>query len=376
MSDTSQEILLLCPGPLSTRYEIRQAMQRDYGSRDDAFARLTQRVRSRLLELANANGTHVAIPLQGSGTFAVEATFSSLVGNDDHVLILENGAYGRRIETIAARLGIKRTVLRTAENEAISPDRVAEALDQDPSVTKIALVHCETSSGMLNPLEAIAAIAQARQKSLIVDAMSSFGALPIDLSKLQIEALISSANKCLESVPGVAFVLVDRRAVPAMEGRCTSLVLDLYAQWAGFEADGQWRFTPPVQVVAALDRALDFLDQEGGPDGRLKRYTANRDLVVAGMEGLGFDPFLSPECQSPIIVAFTGTRLPDFQAADFHDKLRERGFLIYGGKLTTVDSLRVGCIGDVTEQDMRRFIHAAAESVKAIQRVPEGECVN
>ncbi|ACM29275.1 2-aminoethylphosphonate--pyruvate transaminase [Rhizobium rhizogenes] len=368
--------LLLCPGPLSTRREVRQAMERDFGSRDEAFIALTRRVQDRLLQVANAAQTHAAIPLQGSGTFAVEAALSSLLGPNDHLLILENGAYGRRIETVAARLGIQRTVLRVAENEPLDPAELSKELKRDTTITRIAFVHCETSSGILNPLEAIADVATRHGKSLIVDAMSSFGALPIDLTKLRIEALISSANKCLEGVPGLSFVLVDRNAIPSMEGRCPSLVLDLYAQWAGFEADGQWRFTPPVQVVAALDRALDFLEEEGGPAGRLKRYTANRDLLVVGMERLGFTPFLDPSCQSPIIASFIPPQINGFRLADFHAQLRKRGFVIYPGKLTAIDSLRVGCIGHVRQEDIRNFLCAAEDCLVAVPLSHPVEGVN
>ncbi len=358
--------LLLTPGPLTTALETRAAMQRDYGSRDAAFIALTRRVRERVVALARGEATHVGVPLQGSGTYAVEATLGTLLDATRKTLVLINGAYGKRIERICRLIGRPCDSYETAESTPPDPAELGQRLRADPSIADVVLVHCETTSGILNPLEAIATTVAAEGRGLIVDAMSSFGAIPIDLRRTPIDALIASSNKCLEGVPGIGLVLVSRARLEASAGKCHSLSLDLHEQWRGFEANGQWRFTPPTHGLAALDAALDGLDAEGGVAGRFARYRENCQILLRGMAALGAAPLLAETLQAPIIVTFRMPADPAFRFERFYDELGRRGFLIYPGKLTGVESFRVGCIGQVRAADMEGFVAAARDAITAM----------
>ena len=356
--------ILLTPGPLTTSAQTRAAMDRDWGSRDGNFVAMSEAVRARLVHLANVAATHVAIPMQGSGTAAVEAAVQTLVPRDGKLLVLVNGAYGRRIVDMAARLGRHHAVLQTAEHAAIEPDAVARALATDPDITDVGLVHCETTTGLLNPLESIAAVVQASGRRLLVDAMSAFACVPIDGARTPFTCLIASANKGLEGVPGIGLVIVETAHLRHCEGNAVSLTLDLQDQWRGFVANGQWRFTPPVQVVAALSAALDQLDAEGGIAARHARYQRNCDMLVAGMRALGFTPYLDPALQAPVIVTF---RIPSggwFAFQPFYDFLQARGVVIYPGKLTREPSFRIGCIGAIDTADIARALDAVGAYVR------------
>jgi 2-aminoethylphosphonate-pyruvate transaminase len=350
--------LLLTPGPLTTSAATRAALGRDWGSRDGAFIALSESIRARLAALAGVADTHVAVPIQGSGTFAVEAAIGSLVPRDGRLLVLVNGAYGHRIAAMARRLGRFGAVLEVAENQPIDPDAVAATLAADPSLTDVALVHCETTSGLLNPLAPIAAAVRAAGRRLIVDAMSSFGAVPIDGAATPFSALVGSANKGLEGVPGLGFVIAEIAHLAGCEGNSVSLSLDLWEQWRGFETSRQWRFTPPVQIVAALSAALDQLAAEGGIVARHARYSANRDTLMHGMRALGFEPYIDKALQAPVIVTF---RIPPggwFSFDRFYAFLADRGIVIYPGKLTREPSFRIGCIGAIGPADMARALAA------------------
>ena len=351
--------VLLTPGPLTTRPETRAAMDRDWGSRDAAFIELTAGVRRRLLALANADEDFTCVPMQGSGTFAVEAQLGTLVPRDGHLLILVGGAYGRRMAEICRRAGRAHSVLETAEDEPPSPAAVAERLAAEPAITDVALVHCETTTGILNPLADLAVAVSEAGRRLHVDAMSSFGGIPIDLARLPLTSLAASANKCLEGAPGVGFVIVRTDHLAGCADNAHAVSLDLHAQWAGLEANGQWRFTPPTHILAALDRALDALDDEGGVAGRFARYWENCRTLVDGMRGLGFETLLDDAVQAPIIVTFRAPTDPAWQFQTFYDRLAERGFVIYPGKLAQVESFRVGCIGAFRADTMARFVEAA-----------------
>ncbi|MFC7475033.1 2-aminoethylphosphonate--pyruvate transaminase [Dankookia sp. GCM10030260] len=360
--------ILLTPGPLTTRIETRQAMLRDWGSRDPAFIALTAELRTRLLAVAEGGPTHACVPLQGSGTFIVEAVLATLLRPADKLLVLVNGAYGERIAAIARRMGRAVEILRWPEDRPVEAARVAAALRADPGVTHVALVHCETTTGLLNPLAGIAAAVADAGRHLLLDAMSSFGAIDIDLRTLPLTAVMASSNKCLEGVPGIGFALIEPAALAAAEGVSPSLSLDLHAQWRGLEKDGQWRFTPPVQVVAALVEALRLLDAEGGPPARLARYDGNCRTLVAGMRRLGFELYLEEALQAPIIATFRMPRDFPLGFAAFYDALAARGFLIYPGKLTQAETFRIGCIGAIDRQDIQRLLAA----VEATLAAPEG----
>ncbi len=364
--------ILLTPGPLTTSLATRQAMLRDFGSRDQIFIDLTRELCTRLLGLANGRDSHVAVPLQGSGTFIVEATIATLVGPADKLLVLVNGAYGERMAAIGRYSRRPVEILSWAEDQPVDPAAVDRALAADPAVTHVALVHCETTTGLLNPLAATAEAVARHGRLLLLDAMSSFGALPIDLRRIPVAAVMASSNKCLEGVPGLGFALVEQTALAGSRGNCPSLSLDLHDQWRGFEANGQWRFTPPVQVVAALVSALRQLEAEGGPAARLSRYQENFDTLWAGMAGLGFRLFLDEAVQAPIIATFHAPAEDWFQFETLYQGLAERGFLIYPGKLAKAESFRIGCIGAIEPADFRRLLEAVREVVDAMRRVPAG----
>jgi 2-aminoethylphosphonate-pyruvate transaminase len=340
-------------------------MLRDWGSRDSAFIAMTAELRRRLLDVANGAGTHVAVPLQGSGTFIVEAAIATLMKPTDKLLVLVNGAYGERMMAIANRLGRPARALRWAEDRAVDSATVDAALGDDPAITHVALVHCETTSGLLNPLPEIANLVARHKRAFLLDAMSSFGALEIDLKTIAVTAVLASSNKCLEGVPGLGFSLIESGALTAAKGVSPSLSLDLHDQWRGFEANGQWRFTPPVQVVAALVEALRRFEAEGGQPARLARYRQNFSVLLEGMRRLGFALFLDEAIQAPIIATFRSP--PQFPFERFYEALAARGFLIYPGKLTKAESFRIGCIGALEPGDFGRLIDAVAASLDALR---------
>lgn len=363
MERTMQDPILLTPGPLTTSLATRTAMLRDWGSWDDAFNALTASVRRDLVDIVNGGGGHVCVPLQGSGTFAVEAALATLVPRQGRVLVADNGAYCKRIVRILGRLGREAVVLAHDEDTPADPERIDAALAADPGVTHVAQVHCETGTGILNPLPEIASVVAARGRRLIVDAMSSFGAFPIDVASMPIDALVAASGKCLEGAPGMGFIIVRRTAIEAAAGQCPSLVLDLHDQWAYMENTGRWRFTPPTHVVASLRSALDQYQAEGGQPARLGRYSANCAALVGGMRALGFRSFLADAVQAPIIVTFLSPADPAFDFAELYRRVREMGFILYPGKLTEVDTFRVGCIGDIDANVLGRAVAAIRDSL-------------
>ena len=357
------EPLLLTPGPLTTSPLVRAAMQRDLGSRDPEFTEMTARVRRRLAGLAPQPGAFTAIPLQGSGTFAVEAMLGTLVPPDAGAAVLVNGVYGARAVEALRRMGRTCEAFITGEGGLPDLDALAIALTANPGLTHVFTVHSETTTGQLLPLKAISDVTARAGRRLLVDAMSSLGAIPMD--GVQADAIASSANKCLEGVPGLGFVLVRNDVIAGAAGLAPSLSLDLHAQWSRLEKDGQFRFTPPTHVLAALDVALDLHEQEGGVTARGARYAGNMRLLLDGMRRLGFVPLLPDERQGPIIATFHEPASPAWSFPRFYDFLRERGFAIYPGSLAKVPSFRVGCIGQVFPADIVRFIAAVAQQKEA-----------
>jgi 2-aminoethylphosphonate-pyruvate transaminase len=358
MAASPEAPLLLTPGPLTTSAEVKRAMLRDWGSRDRDFIELNARIRRRLIDLAGARASHVCVPLQGSGTFVIEAMLGTLVPQGGRLLVLVNGAYGARMVRMAQIHGRAVVTLETPEDRPNDPAELERALAADPAISHVAAVHCETTSGILNPIAAIAAVTARHRRALLIDAMSAFGALPLDAREVPFEALAASANKCLEGVPGVGFGLVRREALEAARGNAPALSLDLLDQWASMEKNGQWRFTPPTQVLAALDRALAEHAAEGGVAGRGARYAETCRILIAGMRELGFATLLPDGLQAPIIVTFAMPADPRFVFEDFYGRLRARGYVIYPGKLTVAPSFRIGCIGHITPDDMRGALAA------------------
>jgi len=352
---------LLTPGPLSTSSAVKRAMLHDLGSRDQEFIGLTRRIRDGLLQIANGGEAQACIPVQGSGTFAVEAMLGTLLPRSGRLLNLVNGAYGRRVSRICDRLGRQFQELSVPEDQPVDPQQVERALRADTQLGHVHVVYCETTSGILNPLAEIAAVVAGQGRALLVDAMSAFGALPVDVTLPGIQAVAASANKCLEGVPGVAFCIAKKNALGAAAGNSHSLSLDLHDQWQALENNGQWRFTPPVQCLLALDQALQELAREGGPAARLRRYARNCAVLVEGMSALGFTPYLQATAQAPIIVTFLMPADPAFNFESFYTGLNRRGYVIYPGKLTGRDTFRIGCIGHIDETVMRGLLQAVRE---------------
>jgi 2-aminoethylphosphonate-pyruvate transaminase len=356
---------LFTPGPLTTSRTVKQAMLRDLGSRDTEFIRIVREIRRKLLVLGGAlDGGYEAILMQGSGTFALESVVSSTVPTDGKLLVIVNGAYGRRIEQIARVLKIDVAALTFPETHAADVREVEIALERDATITHVALVHCETTTGILNPIREIGAVVRRCNRLYFVDAMSSFGAVPLDLADCSIDYLVSSANKCIEGVPGFAFVLARREALLATKGFARSLSLDLLAQWNGLELDGQFRFTPPTHALLAFHQALLELEQEGGVEVRAARYRQNYRTLIDGMRAMGFQEYLAPELQSYIITSFLYPDDPNFSFAEFYARLNEKGYVIYPGKVSKGNCFRIGHIGRIFQSDVQDLL-AAIQSTLA-----------
>ncbi len=363
--------LLLTPGPLTTSASVKQAMVHDWGSRDAGFIAINRMVLEKIVELAGAEGTHVTVPVQGSGTFAVEAMITTFVPKSGKLLVLINGAYGQRARKIAEIAGRAVVVHETPEDRPPDIAALDELLTRDPAITHVFAVHCETTSGILNPIEDVARLVAGHGRRLLVDSMSAFGALEIDARKVQYDALAASSNKCLEGVPGLGFVVCRKTALAECKGNATTLVLDLFDQAEGFARTGQYRFTPPIHVIVALGKAIEEHAAEGGVAGRGKRYRDNARVLIDGMRAMGFRTLLGEKLQAPIIVTFHMPSDPKFVFQRFYDGLKDRGYVIYPGKLTVADSFRMGCIGRLYPKDMKGALDAVRDVLEEM-RVSNG----
>jgi len=352
---------LLTPGPLTTSRTVKATMLADWGSRDIEFRRVVAEIRKGLLDLAGCDVSYECVIMQGSGTFAIEAALGSFCPRADaKTLVIANGAYGDRAAAILTRLG--RPVVKIDKGDSAAPaaEEVAAALDADPAISHVWVIHCETTSGIVNPIAAIAHVAKARGKLVMVDAMSSFGALPLAM-KDGYDVMVSSSNKCIEGVPGFSYVLVKRDMLVASKGMSHSVVLDLYEQWKGLEANGQFRFTPPTHALVAFHQAMKEHAEEGGVPARGGRYSRNAAILIRGMRDIGFSTLLSDNEAGPIIQTFLTPRDPNFDFEQFYEDLRLRGFAIYPGKLTKRPSFRIGTIGKVDEKVMHGVLQAIRE---------------
>jgi len=363
---TSPTPILLTPGPLTTSDRTREAMLRDWGSWDGDFNQITARIRERVLRIVQGVGTHECVPLQGSGTFSVEAAIGTLVRRDGHVLVPNNGAYCQRIVRICKVLGRRVTTLDYTEAQQVRAADVDRTLAADPSITHVALVHCETGTGVLNPLHEVALVVARHGRGLIVDAMSSFGAIEIDARKTPFDAVVAASGKCLEGVPGMGFVIVRRSTLERCEGNCHSLSMDLYDQWVYMEKTTQWRFTPPTHVVAALDQAITQYLEEGGLVARGARYARNCRALVDGLGALRLRTFLDASIQAPIIVTFHAPDDPKYDFKTFYQEVKKRGYILYPGKLTQLETFRVGCMGHFGEAGIPGAVAAVADTFRSM----------
>ena len=358
--------ILLTPGPLTTTLRTKLAMLRDWGSWDADFNGVTASLRRSLLQIVHGADSHVVVPLQGSGTFSVEAAVATVVPRDGHVLVLDNGAYCKRAAKLTTMMGRRCTVLAFDEAQTVSAVALDEKLQSDASISHVVLIHCETGAGVLNPLQSVADVCEKHGRGLIVDAMSSFGALEIDARKTRFDALVAASGKCLEGVPGMGFVFIRKAILDGCAGNSQSLAMDLYDQHVYMEKTTQWRFTPPTHVVVALAEALKQFEEEGGQPARLARYTANCEVLVKGMAALGFEPFLDPAVQAPIIVTFHAPDHPNYQFKPFYEAAKRHGFVLYPGKLTQIETFRVGCIGAIGPDEMRQAVQAIHMAMQEI----------
>ncbi len=351
---TSKDKLLFTPGPFNTSRTVKQAMLRDLGSRDFEFIAVINDIRRRLLTLAGVtNEEYACIPMQGSGTYSLEAVISSTVPVGGKILVVINGAYGRRIAQIAGALKIPAEMLVYPGNFKPHPAiEVAAKLKQDHAITHVAIIHCETTTGVINPLEEVGKVVGDFGRSYFVDAMSSFGAIPINLKAACIDYMVSSANKCIEGVPGFGFVIARRQPLEASSGAARSVSLDILAQLKGLEKDGQFRFTPPTHVLCAFRQALLELEMEGGIEARRARYQKNYEALMRAMRAMGFAEYLKPEDQSCIITSFRYPEHPNFKFEEFYCRLNEKGYVIYPGKVGDADCFRIGTIGRIYPSDI------------------------
>jgi 2-aminoethylphosphonate-pyruvate transaminase len=355
--------LLLTPGPLTTSKSVKAVMVHDWGSRDAAFIGINKAVLDELPRIIHGDDRYVTVPMQGSGTFAVEAMLTTFVPRSGKVLVLLNGAYGHRAKKILDIAGRKTVVHETAEDTPPDLAAVERILKRSSSITHVFMVHCETTSGIRNPVGEVAALVAKHGRRLLIDSMSAFGALPLDSREIAFDAVSASSNKCIEGVPGLGFVLARKEALSETKGNATTLVLDLYDQHQNFEKTGQYRFTPPIHVIVAFHQALQEFWAEGGVAGRGGRYAENGRILIEGMRALGFETLLPEKLQAPIIITFHMPKHPNFVFQRFYDALKDRGYVIYPGKLTVADSFRIGCIGRLSAKHMRGALTAVREAL-------------
>lgn len=363
--DNWKDKILFTPGPLTTSRTVKQAMLRDLGSRDYEFIELVKDIRRRLVALGECrDGSYEAVLMQGSGTFSIEAVLSSCIAPDGKALVIVNGAYGKRMVQILKTLRIEHVVLECPEDEVPDLAAIEATLHADPPISFVAVVHCETTTGIINPIREVGELARQAGSTYFVDAMSSFGAVPVNLAECSIDYLVSSANKCIEGVPGFGFVIARKEALLGTEGYARSASLDLLSQWRGLEANGQFRFTPPTHALLAFHEALLELEEEGGVAGRAARYRANYETLIAGMRAMGFEEYLAPEKQGHIITSFRYPTHPNFTFDEFYARLNEMGYVIYPGKVSNADCFRIGNIGRIFTNDVRDLLRAIRETVR------------
>jgi 2-aminoethylphosphonate-pyruvate transaminase len=359
--------LLLTPGPLTTSKSVKEVMVHDWGSRDATFIGINKAVLDELPRIIHGEDRYVTVPMQGSGTFAVEAMLTTFVPRSGKVLVLINGAYGHRAKRILEIAGRKTVVHESAEDTPPDLAAVERILKRSKSITHVFMVHCETTSGIRNPVGEVAALVAKHGRRLLIDSMSAFGALALDSREVPFDAVAASSNKCIEGVPGLGFVLCRKEALGETKGNATTLVLDLFDQHQNFEKTGQYRFTPPIHVIVAFHQALQEFWSEGGVAGRGGRYAENGRILIEGMRALGFETLLPEKLQAPIIVTFHMPKHPNFVFQRFYDALKDRGYVIYPGKLTVADSFRIGCIGRLSAKHMRGALTAVREALDEMQ---------
>lgn len=356
---------LLTPGPLTTSDTVKKEMLFDHCTWDDDYKQITQKIRKELLELAHVSEEEYTVVLmQGSGTFGVESVVTSSVGSEEKILVCSNGAYGERMAQIAKQAGKQIVVYREEFNKVPDAEKVKKILEGDASITHVGMIHSETTSGILNDIAAVGKVVKEAGKTFIVDGMSSFGGVEIDVKGIGIDFIISSANKCVQGVPGFSYIICKREELKKCEGKCQSLSLDLYDQWVTMEKDGKWRFTSPTHVVLAFAKALEELKEEGGVPAREKRYRENNRRLIERMEQMGIRTYIDSVHQGPIITTFFYPESSKFSFQEMYQYIKERGYAIYPGKVTDADTFRIGSIGEIYPEDMDKVCDIIEEFFK------------
>ncbi len=358
---------LLTPGPLTTTKTVKEEMLFDHCTWDDDYKQITQKIRRNLLKLAKASeDEYTVVLMQGSGTFGVESVLSSVIGDEEKLLIAANGAYGERMEDIAKHSRIDYTIYNEHYNKVPDAKKIGDILDKDPKITHVSMVHSETTSGILNDIESVARVVKERGKVFIVDAMSSFGGMDIPVESMGIDFLISSANKCIQGVPGFSFIIARRSLLMESRGKARSLSLDLYDQWETMEKDGKWRFTSPTHVVLAFAKAMEELEAEGGIEARCARYTDNNHRLIEKMKELGFETYIDEAHQGPIITTFLFPENVLYSFSDMYKYIKDRGYAIYPGKVTEASTFRIGNIGEIYSEDIDKLIEIIKDFLETI----------
>ena len=356
---------LLTPGPLTTTDTVKKEMLFDHCTWDDDYKQITQEIRKELLKLAHVSEEdYTVVLMQGSGTFGVESVLTSVIGEDEKLLIAANGAYGKRMASIAEHAKIDYVLYEENFDKVPDAGKIAEYLDEDAKITHVAMVHSETTSGILNDIESVAKVVKERGKTFIVDAMSSFGGVDIQVGEIGIDFIISSANKCIQGVPGFSFIICRRDKLMESKGKARSLSLDLYDQWKTMEKDGKWRYTSPTHVVLAFRQALRELEEEGGIEKRQERYEKNNQILIENLAELGIRPYVGADVQGPIITTFYYPEHYNFSFQDMYQYIKERGYAIYPGKVTDADTFRIGNIGEIYPEDMVKVTAIISEFLK------------
>ncbi len=355
---------LLTPGPLTTTKTVKEQMLTDHCTWDEDYKKITRSICERLLKFAHVSEPeYTAVLMQGSGTFGVESVLTSVIGENDTLLIAANGAYGKRMADIAAHAGLNYILYLEDYSKRPSAEKIAQYIKENPQITHVSMVHSETTSGMLNDINSVAKVVKAAGKTFIVDAMSSFGGVDIEVGRLGIDFIISSANKCIQGVPGFSFIICKSEKLKTSKGKARSLSLDLYDQWETMHKDGKWRFTSPTHVVLAFDKALDEMEQEGGIAARSLRYRENNALLISRMKEMGFTTYIDEELQGPIITTFFYPDNVSYDFAEMYNYIKDRGYAIYPGKVTDAETFRIGNIGEIYKEDIEKLCSIIAEYI-------------
>lgn len=353
---------LLTPGPLTTTDTVKKEMMFDHCTWDDDYKQITQEIRKNLLKLAKVSPEeYTAILMQGSGTFGVESVLSSVVGAEDKLLIVANGAYGERMTEIAEHNKIPYVVYRQSYDKIPDADEVERILKADSTITHVSMVHSETTSGILNDIESVGKVVKGQGRTFIVDAMSSFGGVDIPVADWDIDFIISSANKCIQGVPGFSFIIAKKNLLMESAGKARSLSLDLYEQWKTMEVDGKWRFTSPTHVVLAFAKAMEEMEKEGGISARNRRYVENNKLLIQLMKEMGIKTYIDEKHQGPIITTFYFPKDATFTFNEMYEYIKERGYAIYPGKVTEAETFRIGNIGEIYKEDIEKLCRIMKE---------------